>query len=54
MIKIVNISKSYSLKEGELDVLKNINLNINTGELVAITGAPPVPENQPCLIFLGF
>lgn len=39
MIKIVNISKSYSLKEGELDVLKNINLNINTGELLAITGA---------------
>ena len=37
-IKLYNVNKSfYNLKE-QTDVLKNINLEINKGEIVAIVG----------------
>ena len=34
-----DISKSFFIKHDELKILKNINLSINQGELIAITGA---------------
>lgn len=37
-IKLKNINKIYGSKENEEHVLKNINLTINKGELVAIMG----------------
>jgi putative ABC transport system ATP-binding protein len=39
LLYLENVSKSYDMgKAGELTVLKNINLKINKGEFVAITG----------------
>ena len=38
MIKITNVSKVYKNGEVETHALKNINLTINDGELVAILG----------------
>ena len=38
LIKLKNICKSYPLGDSELPILKNINLQINNGEFVAIMG----------------
>lgn len=38
VIKVTNISKIYELGDEKLQVLDNISLTINTGELVAIVG----------------
>jgi lipoprotein-releasing system ATP-binding protein len=38
LIKTVNLSKNYKEASGKLEVLKDINLEINKGEMVAITG----------------
>ena len=38
MLKIKNLSKSYSKKESTNNVLKNINLNFNKNEFVFILG----------------
>ncbi|MDD2717083.1 MAG: ABC transporter ATP-binding protein [Candidatus Wallbacteria bacterium] len=38
LIRIENINKSYQMGENNLQVLKNINLIINRGEMVAIVG----------------
>ena len=39
MIKIVDLSKTFTMGEHDLTVLKGINLEIRRGELVAIMGA---------------
>lgn len=39
MLKLVNVSKTYYQGSGEITALKNINLEIKTGELVAIVGS---------------
>lgn len=40
MLKLINVSKIYNMKKiGEVTALKNINLQINTGEFVAVIGA---------------
>ncbi|MBI5074232.1 MAG: ABC transporter ATP-binding protein [Nitrospirae bacterium] len=39
LIAAVDIQKSFRTEAGELQVLKNINLSIQTGEMVSITGA---------------
>lgn len=38
LIELKNICKSYPLGDSELPILKNINLQINNGEFVAIMG----------------
>lgn len=38
MIKIKNLSKCYSIGNTKIDVLKNINLEVNQGEMIAIMG----------------
>jgi lipoprotein-releasing system ATP-binding protein len=38
LIKTVNLTKSYKEASGKLEVLKDINLEINKGEMIAITG----------------
>ena len=38
IIKLSKISKKFSGNEKDIDVLKNINLKINVGELVSLTG----------------
>ncbi len=38
LIELKNICKSYPLGDGELPILKNINLQIKNGEFVAIMG----------------
>jgi putative ABC transport system ATP-binding protein len=38
MIKLVNVTKSYRVGKETIDVLKNINLEIQAGEFVAIMG----------------
>ena len=38
IIKLSKISKKFSGNEKDINVLKNINLKINVGELVALTG----------------
>ena len=37
-LSCVNLSKSFLIRNEQLDVLENINLNINENEKVAITG----------------
>ncbi|MBI5848973.1 MAG: ABC transporter ATP-binding protein [Nitrospirae bacterium] len=39
LIAAVDIQKSFRTEAGELQVLKDINLSINEGEMVSITGA---------------
>lgn len=38
MIKFTNVSKTYFDKNGKTTVLKNIDLSINSGEIVAVVG----------------
>ena len=38
ILKIKNLSKTYSKNEAKVDALKNIDLSINKGEFVAIVG----------------
>ena len=38
IIKLTKISKKYTVSENEIEVLKNINLKVNKGDLIAITG----------------
>ena len=38
IIKLSKISKKFSGNENDINVLKNINLKINAGELVSLTG----------------
>jgi len=38
MLKITNLCKSYSTPQGEMDVLKNLSLDIAAGEKVALVG----------------
>ncbi len=38
MLKINNLCKSYSTPQGEMDVLKNLSLDIQAGEKVALVG----------------
>jgi len=38
IIKLLNISKSFSGPDKDIKVLKNINLTINSGEIVSLTG----------------
>tara|TARA_R110002124_G_scaffold55045_3_gene155898 strand:+ start:8274 stop:10319 length:2046 start_codon:yes stop_codon:yes gene_type:complete len=39
LIKLVDVSRSFTAGDNELTVLKNINLQINRGEMIAIIGA---------------
>jgi putative ABC transport system ATP-binding protein len=39
MIKLENINKSYKIGAGSLHVLKDVNLTIETGEMVSIMGS---------------
>ncbi|MBA6342476.1 MacB family efflux pump subunit [Colwellia sp. MB02u-10] len=39
LIKLVDVSRSFTAGDNELIVLKNINLQINRGEMIAIIGA---------------
>ncbi|MGB2739109.1 MAG: MacB family efflux pump subunit [Cognaticolwellia sp.] len=39
LIKLVDVSRSFTAGENELTVLKDINLQINRGEMIAIIGA---------------
>lgn len=53
MIDLVNVNKYYKNDEESLHVLKNINLHVSTGEIVAIMG--PSGSGKSTLInLLGF
>lgn len=53
-IKIENVSKIYSSKEGDVQALKNINLTIRTGEIYGIIGMSGAGKSTliRCLNFL--
>ena len=38
ILEIKNLSKSFSHKDGKIELFKNINFKIKKGELVALTG----------------
>ena len=38
IISLKNISKNYHTKEGEIKAIKDINLEINAGEIISIVG----------------
>ena len=38
VLKIENISKTYQAKNGEIESLKNVNLQVYKGELLSIIG----------------
>ncbi len=38
LLKVENLSKSYQEATGRLEVLRNVNLEVETGDMIAITG----------------
>lgn len=38
LLKIKNLRKSYNTKEGEIEAIKDFNLNINEGEIISLVG----------------
>lgn len=52
LIELKNITKSYPLGDGELQILKGINLEIEKGEFVAIMG-PSGSGKSTCMNILG-
>lgn len=38
LLKVENLSKSYQEATGRLEVLRNVNLEVGTGDMIAITG----------------
>ena len=38
IIKLLKISKNFSTTSKNINVLKNINLKINAGEIISLTG----------------
>ena len=38
LLKVENLSKSYQETTGRLEVLRNVNLEVETGDMIAITG----------------
>ena len=38
MIEIKNLSKTFSVSDGQVEALKNINLTINDGDIYGIIG----------------
>jgi ABC-type lipoprotein export system ATPase subunit len=52
VIKLENVSKSYRLKNRQIDALKNINLEINPGEFLVIRG-PSGSGKTTLLLALG-
>lgn len=52
LIELENITKSYPLGDGELQILKGINLQIEHGEFVAIMG-PSGSGKSTCMNILG-
>ena len=49
IIKLLKISKKFFQSKKDIVVLKNINLKINKGELISLTGLQ-VLENLLCYI----
>ena len=48
IISLKNISKNYHTKEGEIKAIKDINLEINAGEIISIVG--PSGCGKPTLL----
>ena len=48
-IKIENVSKTYSSKEGTVQALKNVNLTIRSGEIYGIIGMSGA-RKRVCLV----
>lgn len=38
LLEIQNLKKSYNTKEGEIDAINNINLNIENGKIISLVG----------------
>ena len=53
MIKLDNVSMSYELEYGRLDVLSEINLDITEGETVAIVGPSGSGKNTLLILLAG-
>lgn len=53
IIKIKNLYKNYQTKKEEIPVLRNINLNINEGELISLVGPSGVGKSTLLSIISG-
>ena len=53
IIEIKNLYKNYQTKKEEIPVLRNINLNINEGELISLVGASGVGKSTLLSIISG-
>ena len=53
-IKIENVSKTYSSKEGTVQALKNVSLTIRSGEIYGIIGMSGAGKRElrPLISFL--
>jgi len=38
LLEIKNLKKSYNTKEGEIEAIKDINLNIKSGQIISLVG----------------
>jgi len=38
LLNVINITKNYHTKEGEIEALKNITFDVNKGEIISIVG----------------
>ena len=48
IIKLLEISKKFSINNKDIEVLKNINIKINEGDLISLT-VPSVPGKSTLL-----
>ena len=53
LIEFQNVDKSFPMKEGEVQVLKNINLKIFEGEFVIIFGPSGCGKSTLLHVLLG-